>query len=90
MLWLHLISTTGSAGGLSTFLHTDRIRNRLLKAATPPKRITAAPVVGYFLDHANYAHDAANYTNKMKWIYHMQVCDQTRFQTLIFDVTLYY
>lgn len=68
------VLTGGSAGGLSTFLHTgapvafheptrvwgqtdlltiaDRIRARLEKEAPAVKRITAAPVVGYFLDHA--------------------------------------
>ena len=34
--------------------------------------VTAAPVVGYFLDHGNYAETDANYTAWMKYIYSMQ------------------
>lgn len=66
------VLTGGSAGGLSTFLHADRIANRLEKQAPKCKHVRAAPVVGYFLDHDNYKHDAANYTAKMKYIYNMQ------------------
>jgi hypothetical protein len=47
------VLTGGSAGGLSTFLHADRVAARV-KAAAPEidvARIFAAPVVGYFLDH---------------------------------------
>ena len=47
------VLTGGSAGGLSTFLHADRVAARV-KAAAPKidaARIFAAPVVGYFLDH---------------------------------------
>ena len=51
-----LVVTGGSAGGLSTFLHTDRIAARVRKGVKDPSKllITAAPVVGYFLDHATY------------------------------------
>ena len=66
------VLTGGSAGGLSTFLHADRIAARLEKQAPNIKRITAAPVVGYFLDHDNYVHDSNNYTNRMAYIYNMQ------------------
>eukprot|EP01047_Picozoa_sp_COSAG01_P050274 COSAG01_NODE_5065_length_4517_cov_11.071978_5_plen_164_part_00 len=42
----------GSAGGLSTFLHADRVAARV-KAAAPQidTIIRAAPIVGFFLDH---------------------------------------
>merc|ERR1712178_342700 len=66
------VLTGGSAGGLSTFLHSDRIANRLAKQSPKCKHVRAAPVVGYFLDHDNYKHDANNYTAYMKYIYHMQ------------------
>lgn len=66
------VLTGGSAGGLSTFLHADRIAARLAKEAPSCKHVRAAPVVGYFLDHDNFKHDAHNYTAFMKYIYHMQ------------------
>lgn len=50
-----LVVTGGSAGGLSTFLHVDRIAARMKASAPNCRLVTAAPVVGYFLDHANYA-----------------------------------
>ena len=50
-----MVVTGGSAGGLSTFLHVDHIAQRLKAGAPGCKLVTAAPVVGYFLDHANYA-----------------------------------
>ena len=46
----------GSAGGLSTFLHADRVADRLKKEAPGCSKIRAAPIVGYFLDHDNFAH----------------------------------
>ena len=49
-------STGGSAGGLSTFLHADRFAAALKGGAKDIKTIRAAPVVGYFLDHDNFAH----------------------------------
>jgi STAM-binding protein len=77
-----LVVTGGSAGGLSTFLHTDRAAARVPKAKT-----RGAPVVGYFLDHDNFKHTTggqpntpqwskpgigANYTTWMKYVYTMQ------------------
>ena len=41
-----LVVTGGSAGGLSTFLHADRVAAR-----APRAKVRALPVVGYFLDH---------------------------------------
>jgi len=76
------VLTGGSAGGLSTFLHADRVSARLWKEAPDVKKVVAAPVVGYFLDHDNYKHTSgvpntpswkqANYTTWMKYIYKMQ------------------
>eukprot|EP00927_Polykrikos_kofoidii_P041022 TRINITY_DN3495_c0_g1_i1.p1 TRINITY_DN3495_c0_g1~~TRINITY_DN3495_c0_g1_i1.p1 ORF type:complete len:442 (-),score=35.85 TRINITY_DN3495_c0_g1_i1:169-1386(-) len=66
------VLTGGSAGGLSTFLHVDRIADRLARQAPKCSLVRAAPVVGYFLDHDNYRHDANNYTAFMKYIHSMQ------------------
>ena len=66
-----LVVTGGSAGGLSTFLHADRIAARV-HAVNPTVRVTAAPVVGFFLDHPNHNHTAENYTAWMAYIYGMQ------------------
>ena len=46
----------GSAGGLSTFLHADRAAARVVQGAPRCKKVRAAPIVGYFLDHDNFAH----------------------------------
>ena len=39
----------GSAGGLSTFLHMDRVAARL-KTEAPGCKVRGAPLVGFFLD----------------------------------------
>ena len=45
-----------SAGGLSTFLHADRV-GAMLKSKAPKLKIyRAQPIVGYFQDHDNFAH----------------------------------
>lgn len=44
-----------SAGGLSTFLHADRIASTVREKAPGLKKVAAHPVVGFFLDHANMA-----------------------------------
>ena len=54
------VLTGGSAGGLSTFLHADRVAARVEAEAPKCAKIRAAPVVGYFLDHDNFAHDSAS------------------------------
>ncbi len=59
------VLTGGSAGGLSTFLHADRVAARVAAEAPACKKVVAAPVVGYFLDHDNYVHDENNYTARM-------------------------
>jgi len=50
------VLTGGSAGGLSTFLHADRVAARLKDQAPNCKKVRAAPVVGFFLDHDNFRH----------------------------------
>jgi hypothetical protein len=78
-----------STGGLSTFLHIDRVAERIKAKAPDCKSVVALPTVGYFLDHDNYKHTtggaantnqwsnitdgAANYTTWIQYIYHMQV-----------------
>ena len=68
------VLTGGSAGGLSTFLHADRIAARLAAEAPKCAKVRAAPVVGYFLDHDNFAHSGYGntYTGWMEYIYKMQ------------------
>jgi hypothetical protein len=76
------VLTGGSAGGLSTFLHADRVAARVRARAPAATKVVAAPVVGYFLDHDNYKHttgtpntpswNQANYTTWMRYIYRMQ------------------
>ena len=68
-----LVVTGGSAGGLSTFLHSDRIKRRAEAGAPALATVRAAPVVGYFLDHDNYAHtdgyspDGSGGPNTAQW-----------------------
>ena len=45
--------TGGSAGGLATFIHADRVSNLVRAAAPQLHKFVAAPVDGYFLPHAN-------------------------------------
>jgi len=66
------VLTGNSAGGLSTFLHADRIAERLATEAPACTHVRAAPNVGYFLDHDNFKHDDNNYTAWMEYIHHMQ------------------
>lgn len=76
------VLTGGSAGGLSTFLHADRVAARVHARAKSIEKVVAAPVVGYFLDHDNFGHTTgtpntpswhhANYTSWMRYIYAMQ------------------
>jgi len=76
------VLTGGSAGGLSTFLHSDRVAAAIRKGAPHIEKIVAAPVVGYFRDVDNFQHTTgtpntdswvkANYTSWMKYIFAMQ------------------
>jgi hypothetical protein len=44
-----------------------------MHAINPNTRVAAAPVVGYFLDHGNYANNASfTYPDWMNYIYSMQ------------------
>ena len=60
------VLTGGSAGGLSTFIHADRVAAHVARVA-PNARIRAAPFTGFFLDHSNFHHTADNYTTKMEY-----------------------
>ena len=72
-----------SAGGLSVFLHADRIAAAARKGALKLTQVTAAPDVGMFIDHDNFAHTSgvpnkpsfgstANFTTQMLYIAKMQ------------------
>jgi len=50
-----LVVTGASAGGLSTFLHADRITQTVRGGAPELTKVAAAPVVGFFLDAGNMA-----------------------------------
>ena len=71
------VLTGGSAGGLATFLHADRVAARV-RSVAPGARlgarsIHAVPFTGFFLDHANLKNDSAtSYPAKMKYVYRMQ------------------
>jgi hypothetical protein len=77
-----LVVGGSSAGGLSVFLHADRIAAAARKRAPLLKQVTAAPDVGFFIDHDNFAHStgspnkpswgAANFTAQMLYIASMQ------------------
>ena len=52
-----VVLTGVSAGGLSTFLHADRVAYRIRAGSLGGNpRITANPHVGFFLDHDNFLH----------------------------------
>jgi hypothetical protein len=87
-----VVLTGGSAGGLSTFLHSDHVAERVWKEANRAT-LKSAPVVGYFLDHANYENNDNSYPNWMKYIYYMQnLTVPALMQTCLddFPVTPYY
>ena len=76
------VLTGVSAGGLSTFLHADRVAARVREQARGCNTIVAAPIDGFFLDHDNFRHSlgqpnihsslSANFTSWMRYIYRMQ------------------
>jgi len=72
-----VVLTGGSAGGLSTFLHLDRVATAV-QNLQPNCRVYGVPVVGYFLDHDTFpgvrpTHTLpSNYPDMIKYIYHMQ------------------
>jgi pimeloyl-ACP methyl ester carboxylesterase len=67
-----VILAGGSAGGLSTYLHLDRLAERL-----PSATVVGAPVAGYFLDHqpmpggAFFPHQPTPYPDSIKYMYQM-------------------
>ena len=78
-----LVVTGISAGGLSAFLHADRIAAAARKGALKLTQVTAAPDVGMFINHENFAHttgvpnkpsfgSTANFTTQMLYIAQMQ------------------
>lgn len=76
-----LVVGGSSAGGLSVFLHADRIAAAARKGAPALTQVTAAPDVGMFIDHDNFAHtigvpnqnfSEANFTTQMLYIAQMQ------------------
>lgn len=72
LMLLKVVVSGESAGGLSTFLHVDRVAAKLRSRAPNCKVVRGAPVVGFFLDHDNINNSKSNYTAKMKYIYSMQ------------------
>ena len=66
-----LVVTGSSAGGLSTFLHVDRVAEAVRKVE-PSIVVKGAPIVGYFLDHADVGTPNNSYTKRMQYIYGMQ------------------
>jgi hypothetical protein len=76
------VLTGGSAGGLSTFLHADRVADQIRARNPGIQKVVAAPVVGYFLDHPDIDGTVGqpntptwlkeDYTDWMKYIYTMQ------------------
>ena len=59
--------TGESAGGLSTFLHADRVGAKLKASAPKLTTYKAHPIVGVFLDHDNFAHSDGY---KVRWAQH--------------------
>ena len=73
-----IVLTGGSAGGLSTILHVDRLRS-LLKPDSSGVRIVGMPNAGFFKPVGNhtpgYPNDnSANFTANMAHLYSMQNC----------------
>ena len=68
------VLTGGSAGGLSTFMHADRVAARVRAGAPNCTRIHAAPDVGFFLDHPpiEAVPPGAAFTDQMLYIFAMQ------------------
>lgn len=60
-----------SAGGLATFLHADRVADRLAKQAPDCTLVRAVPIDVYFLEHLTY-NGEDKYPAEMKYVHHMQ------------------
>jgi hypothetical protein len=61
----------GSAGGLSAYLHADRISKVLRARGAPIQRFKAAPVSGFFLLHDD-ASGKPTYPMEMRYVFSMQ------------------
>eukprot|EP01052_Picozoa_sp_SAG31_P001350 SAG31_NODE_46_length_30980_cov_226.095107_10_plen_270_part_00 len=59
-----------SAGGLSTYLHMNRLHDRLA-AEAPQAKLLGGPVDGFFLDHDDFRHDGLNFTFHNRYMYFM-------------------
>eukprot|EP01063_Lacrimia_lanifica_P010154 TRINITY_DN16901_c0_g1_i1.p1 TRINITY_DN16901_c0_g1~~TRINITY_DN16901_c0_g1_i1.p1 ORF type:complete len:468 (+),score=103.24 TRINITY_DN16901_c0_g1_i1:114-1406(+) len=59
-----------SAGGLATYLHADALRRTVAAAAPALRDFRAAPISGFFLNHANLRGDAV-YTAEMQNVYRL-------------------
>lgn len=59
-----------SAGGLSTYLHMNRLLDRLAKEA-PQAKLLGGPVDGYFLDHDDFSHNGASFSAQNRYMYKM-------------------
>lgn len=68
-----LIVSGGSAGGLSTFLHLDRVVERM-RTAQSNARIVGMPICGFFIDAPNDGYQPSNvtYPLRMQYVYNMQ------------------
>ena len=60
-----------SAGGLSTFLHTDYVGDYIKSISSGLKRYKAAPVSGFFLDHKDIYGTASPYTQQITYAFGM-------------------
>ena len=61
----------GSAGGLATFLHADRVAELLRDRGVPIRRLKAVPVSGFFLMHDDRS-GAPTWPDQMKYVATMQ------------------
>lgn len=67
-----LIVTGNSAGGLATYLLADYVA-AFVRATSPSARVVAAPIAGYFLDHAPLPTvPVTPYGDSMRYVFNMQ------------------
>ena len=66
-----LVVTGGSAGGLTVFLHLDRIAARMAVEA-PAARVVGNPVCGFFIDAPNDIGSPTTYGKEMAYVFQMQ------------------
>ena len=63
-----IVFSGGSAGGLTTILHTNYIVEKYFNNSSN-MNIASLVNVGYFIDSNGVDHGESNYSNGMKWIY---------------------